>query len=79
MYVIDFKVTRRQAFAHGFLKGLAAPIMLYHTEYLTKAPDVVYITAPTSPPERALAGDWARLGNDIQTVIDRHERQSARA
>jgi hypothetical protein len=78
MFVIDFKKTPRQAFLHGFVKGLAAPVMLYHSEPAPGLPLPMYISLPAVPSEKALAGDWLRIGNDIQNAINKHEHQATR-
>ena len=72
MFILDFKASRRKAFAHGFLKGMASPSMLYHRESLPDLPKVTQIKAPSYPIGEALAGDWVRIGNDLVTVIGKH-------
>lgn len=72
MYVIDFRNSRRKAFAHGFMKGLAAPVMLFHSEQAPALPQVQYLVPPTTPIHDVIASDWRRIGADIARVIERH-------
>lgn len=72
MFLIDFENTPGQAFLHGLVKGLAAPTNLYHTESFPAIPKVIYISAPNKPAAESLAGDWQRIGNDIQNVITQY-------
>lgn len=72
MFVIDFKLSRKQAFSHGFLKGLAAPVMLYHAEAAPDLPAANYVVLPSVSPAQAIAGDWMRIGSDMQNVIKKH-------
>lgn len=72
MFTLDFRSSRRSAFAHGFMKGLAAPAMLYHREDAPKVPQFVVISPPNYSIAEALAGDWARIGADMSKVIEQH-------
>ena len=71
MFILDFNRTASQAFAHGFLKGLAAPVMLYHVEPSPTIKLVEFVMYPTLPTDRVLAGDWHRIGVDLNSVIER--------
>lgn len=71
MFLIDFQRTPAQAFRHGFLKGLAAPVMLFHTEALS-LPAVAPLVTPLRSDSEALAGDWRRVGGDLRRAIARH-------
>jgi len=79
MYLIDFTRTAKQAFAHGFLKGLAAPVMLRHIE--TMAPvkaRVIRVPGPATVQD-ALTQDWRRVGEDICAAIERYEKETRRS
>jgi hypothetical protein len=72
MFVLDFTSTRRKAFAHGFLKGLAAPAYLYHLEEAPSLPPVMMVTPPRVSAADALAHDWLAIGGDMKKVIEQH-------
>lgn len=72
MFTLNLNHSRRNAFAHGFLKGLAAPLMLYHKESAPALPDFVQIQPPQYPIAEALAGDWMRVGLGLSVVIEKH-------
>ena len=77
MFLIDFNQTSVQAFAHGFLKGLAAPVMLYHREPAPSIPAPVILTLPPADTAASLASDWMRISNDLARVVQRHGEASA--
>jgi len=72
MFLIDFKHRQSQAFLHGFVKGLAAPIMLFNVEGAPGIPRVDPVALPQRTDREALAGDWRRVGDDLRAVITRH-------
>jgi hypothetical protein len=65
MYRIDFKQTPRQAFWHGFLKGMAAPVMLFDPEPLPKIPPARFI----EPRVADVPGVWGAIGSDWRRVL----------
>lgn len=72
MFLIDFKRTPPQAFRHGFLKGLAAPVMVFHAELLPDIPAIAPVPLPARSDREALAGDWRRVGGDLRAALARH-------
>lgn len=72
MFLIDFKRTPTQAFRHGFLKGLAAPVMLFHVEALSPPRLVPPVPMPERTDAEALAADWRRVGSDLRAALARH-------
>lgn len=69
MFIIDFNSDRKRAFLHGLVKGLAAPVCLYHAEALPPI-KVEFIKPPlTRHPAQVLAEDWYRVGDDLYSVI----------
>ncbi len=77
MFIIDFNSNSRSAFWHGFVKGLAAPVCLYHSEALP-AIKVEYVKPSVAPSAKdALALDWRHVGQDLRGVIDEQERKQA--
>jgi len=79
MFTLDFRSSRRGAFVHGFLKGMASPAMLYHREDAPKIPKFVEIKPPSYPIAGALAGDWVRIGADMSKVIERDGKATTQA
>jgi hypothetical protein len=72
MLLIDFSETPKKAFARGFIKGLAAPMVLfgnYHAPILT---DIKWVTPPKESTDQALVNDWIKIGGDINRVIYLH-------
>lgn len=76
MFIIDFRQTRREAFVHGFVKGLGAPALLFHCEAVRAVPSVLQVSASHNPIDQALLGDWYKVGNDFKTVVARHQESS---
>lgn len=77
MFVIDFDATPAKSFMHGFTKGLAAPVMLYHAETAPTIPSIEPVRVGGRKSQCALASDWARIGSDMRAVIDRHGKTFA--
>lgn len=72
MFTLNFSKPPREAFRLGFLKGMAAPALLYHVEPLPVLPEVMTVSAPSYPVSQAMARDWAALGRDLKAVVSRH-------
>jgi hypothetical protein len=70
VFVLDFKHTSRKAFFHGFMKGVAAPVMLYSVQQAPAIPAPEPIRPNVHSPKEALARDWAQVENDMRSVID---------
>lgn len=66
------KSIARDAFTSGFMKGLAAPVLLDRIHVMPTDPQLVHVSAPSTPLSETLSGDWSRVGTDIATVIKRH-------
>ena len=78
MFLIDFIKTPKESFARGFIKGLSAPALLYHTEQAPTLPNVVYLAPQTISPADSLASDWLKIGNDFKVVVEKYgQEQSA--
>jgi hypothetical protein len=77
MSVLNFKHTSRQAFLDGFMKGMAAPVMLYHLELDPPIPVLEPIRTEKLSVMEALARDWARVGGDMRAAIDSHVKTEA--
>lgn len=73
MFIIDFKSSYLEGFTHGFVKGLAAPVMLHHREDVPAIPPLVYVQAQTQSVEKSIAQDWMRTGEDIYQAIRKNE------
>ena len=66
--IIDLKQTKRQAFARGVVKGLAAPLMLYSN--FTLPPEVQEKSKFEPLPERKSeqSSDWVRVGDYLRSA-----------
>lgn len=76
MVIIDFKNTKKQAFARGFAKGMAAPLMLFGEFAAPPLPEINQINPPQLSDAQALEGDWKAIGMDFNNVIARHGKES---
>jgi hypothetical protein len=52
------------------MKGMAAPVMLYHLEQPLPFPAFEPIPSNAKSAKEALLCDWARVGDDIRAAID---------
>jgi hypothetical protein len=77
--LIDFSETRRSALLRGFLKGLAAPVVLFSHHSAPALPQVTQITPPVRPYGDAgvLSSDWARIGLGLHAATTQHAQASA--
>ena len=58
---------------HGFLKGLAAPIMIFSDWRAPDLPAIPTVEAPQAVPiQQVLAADWHRIGADLANVVSAH-------
>lgn len=74
MQLIDFNDSKAGALAHGFLKGLAAPVMLFHTEAAPKVPPVTFLQPVMRSDFESMQHDWKMIGSDMQSVVKRYEQ-----
>jgi hypothetical protein len=73
MYLLNLSALPRQAFMHGFLKGLAAPIMIFSDWRAPDLPTIPAVEAPRAvPTQQVLAADWHRIGADLANVVSAH-------
>lgn len=81
MELIDFTASPARAFRRGFLKGLAAPCLLFADFPPPPLPQVRPLPAPAPlAPLPALSGAdaerlgraWAAIGHDMARVLARH-------
>lgn len=77
MLLIDFKATPRTAFFRGFLRGLAAPVMLFENFDGPRIPAIQQIVPPCH--FATIGGDWAKIGNDIRNATTRYGKEAAAA
>ncbi len=76
MLIIDFDASVAQAFGHGFMKGLGAPMMVLgnYTAPPVKVPPQVQPSQSTV--ENALENDWANIGADIYVAVSAHAKEN---
>ncbi len=72
MLIINFSSSPKQAFAHGFIKGLAAPMILFGNYAAPPLPEINWISLPSDPPDQSLANDWKNIGTDFKNVMVIH-------
>lgn len=72
MLLIDFQWTEGQAFARGFMKGLAAPVILFgHFEmYPIQIP---YVSIQGSGVHQPIVNDMTRVIGDLTKTIVSNE------
>lgn len=72
MLLINFSETPKKAFARGFIKGLAAPMVLFGNYPAPSLPELKWVTIPKESTDQMLINDWIKIGNDINRVIVLH-------
>lgn len=75
MLLIDFNSKPRVAFAHGFLKGLAAPVVLFGNFAAPQIPAVQQIVPPGQ--RSTIAGDWSKIGDDIRNATTSYVKEAS--
>jgi hypothetical protein len=75
-FIIDFASDPKEAFARGFMRGLAAPVTLFGHNDAPSLPGVQMVEPPAPGREiaDALASDWVRIGESMQRAVHRHEQ-----
>ena len=76
MVIIDFSNSSKQAFKHGFLKGLAAPVMLFGNFNAPPLLEIKQISFPNITDDQALNNDWLAIGSDFNNVITRYGKET---
>lgn len=79
MLLLDLTSTKEQAFANGFMKGVAAPLILFSNFAAPKLQGVSYVEPQTSTVNQAISSDWAMVGNDISVAAGKYGKAAARA
>ena len=79
MFILDFDSDSPRAFVHGFIKGLAAPVCLYHSEALPKVRVQHVQPCLSKSAAEAIGTDWARLGSDIRVVTSNEQTRQQTA
>jgi hypothetical protein len=72
MVVGNQKLRNRTIFVNSFVRGLAAPTMMFAVHELPQIPNIIQVQAPVEPIDRALAGDWGRVGQALDVAIETH-------
>lgn len=67
--IVKPNATRRQAFKHGFLKGLGAPIMLFGNYELDSSIATCEFKPLPSRKRGSIAGDWRQVGLAIRSAV----------
>ncbi len=69
MDFMRIKATRRSALAHGFLRGLASPLLIYSSFSLPveARPQLQEVKNPAKTTD-GLKGDWRRVGAHLKSA-----------
>ena len=71
----NFEQSSGEAFLHGMLQGMAAPLSLFCISPPPPLPKIDQVAVRLVDTKTALAQDWQRVGIDIRTVIDRYAEE----
>jgi hypothetical protein len=76
--IIKFVGTKRTAFARGFMRGLAAPAVLFSSHAAPALPEVAQVVPPLRPcgDAGALASDWERVAGGLTAAVQKHHGQT---
>lgn len=76
--IIDFSSNQGEALVRGFMKGLAAPAVLFATHAVPVLSEVAPVAAPArrGGDAGALASDWARIGAGLTLAVQHHHGQA---
>jgi hypothetical protein len=72
MVIGNQKDRNRSIFINSFVRGLAAPTMMFAVHELPQIPNIIQVQAPVQPIDMALAGDWVRVGQALDAAIETH-------
>lgn len=72
MQLLDFKITEKQSFARGFMKGLGAPVALFGTFHAPVMPEIIQIKCESIDAGAAISRDWQKIGNDFNIAINKY-------
>lgn len=73
MVRIDLKASRRTAFARGFWRGLAAPIMIYTAASQLPEDAIPRVQDVPNPASKdGIRSDWKRVGLHIKDAVKSH-------
>ncbi len=75
MLMLNYEATQAESFRHGFIKGLAAPIMLFGSFQVPKTIDVITVEATQQQVANPLANDWAMVGHDLRSAISAYGQE----
>jgi hypothetical protein len=72
MILIDFYASPAKSFLHGFMKGLAAPLVLFGRFQAPELPEVMTVSATASV--NGMSRDWISVSHDLSTAIAKNAR-----
>jgi len=73
----DVENTPLRAFLNGLLKGMAAPLKIYHRENMEPLPEFKRVFKKQPSDAEALANDWKTVGEDLRiAMFDYGQRQT---
>ncbi|MCL2179039.1 MAG: hypothetical protein FWC28_02475 [Proteobacteria bacterium] len=68
------ETTPLRAFVKGILKGMAAPLSLYHRADMEPLPEFKKVFREQPSDEEALANDWKVIGGDLRAAMLHYEQ-----
>ena len=69
MMLIDFNISPKISFKHGFVKGFGAPVLLFST---FNAPELPQFVEVESQAKSIPNNDWIRVADDLQVAIAKY-------
>ncbi len=75
--MMNFSQSPRIAFEQGLLKGLGAPYLLFGRFECQSPAAIEPIRLAHVSTAAALAGDWQKIGIDMQAAIEQYDQSAA--
>ena len=69
MLLIDFKLPPKQSFKKGFLKGMAAPVVMFGNFSVQRVPSVQLVKSGAVNSNQAMSANWKAVNSDLSTAI----------
>lgn len=69
MLLLDFEATPAESFRHGFMKGLAAPVMIFGGFRTPKPIDVITVQGTSQQLANPFVHDWMQVANDVNVAV----------
>lgn len=70
MFTLDFDSTPASAFLHGFVKGLAAPVSIYHVEHAPPVPSYTPVIYQRTSTCNVMQRNFGIVGGRLSRLTD---------